>query len=121
MLRLIFLNIKRQLIKAAFFYAICFFILSKPNPIIIKLAKNIEYASRCRITSIVNNTNLAYLSSVKDITDSFALIDDVSKKMNVPVKFISGKEEILSKLPPELKNKLFPLELFMHLPFDAFA
>ena len=88
---------------------------------IIKLAKNIEYASRCRITSIVNNTNLAYLSSVKDITDSFALIDDVSKKMNVPVKFISGKEEILSKLPPELKNKLFPLELFMHLPFDAFA
>ena len=88
---------------------------------IIKLSKDIEYASRCRITSIVNNTNLAYLSSVNDILDSFKLIDEVADKMNIPVKYISGKSDILSQLPSEYKDKLFPLELFMHLPFDALA
>ena len=88
---------------------------------ILKLAKDIEYASRCRITSIVNNTNLAYLSSVKDILDSFGLINEVADKMNVPIKYISGTSDILIKLPSEYKDKLFPIKLFMQLPFDALA
>lgn len=88
---------------------------------ILKLAKDIEYASRCRITSIVNNTNLAYLSSVKDILDSFGLINEVADKMNVPIKYISGTPDILIKLPSEYKDKLFPIKLFMQLPFDALA
>ncbi|MBO5744059.1 MAG: ATP-binding protein [Clostridia bacterium] len=88
---------------------------------IIKLIKDIEYVSRCKVTSLVNNTNLSYLSSVKDITDSISLIDEVSNLTGIKVKYISGKEDILSKLPEELKEKLFPLKLFMQLPFDAFA
>ena len=88
---------------------------------IIELVKNIEYVSRCKVTAIVNNSNLAYLSSVKDIEDSLALADDVSQKLGVPVKYISGKADILSELPESLKDKLFPMELFMQLPFDAFA
>ena len=88
---------------------------------IIKLINNIEYASRCKVTSIINNTNLSYLSSVKDITDSLKLIDEVSNLTGINVKYISGKEEILSELPEELKEKLFPIKLFMQLPFDAFA
>lgn len=88
---------------------------------IIKLIKDIEYASRCKVTSIVNNTNLSYLSSVKDIKDSLKLIDEVSNLTGINVKYISGTEDILSKLPEELKEKLFPIKLFMQLPFDAFA
>jgi hypothetical protein len=88
---------------------------------IIKLIKDIEYVSRCKVTSIVNNTNLSYLSSVKDITDSLKLIDEVSRLTGIKVKYISGTEDILNKLPVELKEKLFPLKLFMQLPFDAFA
>ena len=88
---------------------------------IIKLIKDIEYVSRCKVTSLVNNTNLSYLSSVKDISDSLNLIDEVSNLTGIKVKYISGKEDILSKLPEELKEKLFPLKLFMQLPFDAFA
>ncbi|MBQ6895241.1 MAG: ATP-binding protein [Clostridia bacterium] len=88
---------------------------------IIKLIKDIEYVSRCKVTSIVNNTNLSYLSSVKDITDSLKLIDEVSHLTGIKVKYISGTEDILNKLPGELREKLFPLKLFMQLPFDAFA
>lgn len=88
---------------------------------ILKLAKDIEYASRCRITSIVNNTNLSYMSSASDILDSFKLINEVSDKMNLKVKYICGKEDILNTLPDDVKDKLFPLKLFMQLPFDALA
>ncbi len=88
---------------------------------IIKLIKDIEYVSRCKVTSLVNNTNLSYLSSVKDINDSLNLIDEVSNLTGIKVKYISGKEDILLNLPEELKEKLFPLKLFMQLPFDAFA
>ena len=86
---------------------------------IINLVKAIEYTSRCRVTSIVNNSNLAYLSSVKDIKDSLKLVDEVAKKLNLPVKYISGKPEILNELSNVEESQKFPLELFMQLPFDA--
>lgn len=87
---------------------------------IIRLAEEIQYASRCRITAIVNNTNLSYISSPDELMESLALTDEVSKKMNVPVKFVSGTPEILEKVDTADIAK-FPLKLFMQLPFDAFA
>lgn len=88
---------------------------------IIRLAREIELSSRCKITSIVNNTNLAYLSSAKDIEDSFALFDELSREMALPISFVSGREDILNSLSISSGEKLFPLELFMQLPFDAMA
>ncbi len=87
---------------------------------IIRLADEIQYASRCRITAIVNNTNLSYISSAAELSESLALTDEVSKRMNVPVKFVSGTPEILEKVDTGNTEK-FPLKLFMQLPFDAFA
>ncbi len=88
---------------------------------IIRLAREIELSSRCKITAIVNNTNLAYLSSAKDIIDSFKLFDGLSSEMGLPVSFVSGREDILDSLGIDLGEKRFPLELFMQLPFDAMA
>ena len=87
---------------------------------IIRLADEIQYASRCRITAIVNNTNLSYISSPDELIQSLALTDEVSRKMNVPVRFVSGIPEILKKVDTGDIPK-FPLRLFMQLPFDAFA
>lgn len=88
---------------------------------IIELARNIEYSSRCRINAIVNNTNLSYLSSPDDVIKSASLIDEVCSKMNVPLKYISGTKENLSAVAGSVADKIFPMELYMQLPFDAFA
>ncbi len=88
---------------------------------IIKLAREIEIASRCRITALVNNANLSYLSSEQDFESSFELLDEVSKKMNIPVKYVSSTPDILEKLKSVDEDKKFPLKLFMNLPFDALA
>lgn len=88
---------------------------------IIKLAREIEIASRCRITALVNNANLSYLSSASDFDASFELLEEVSKKMNIPVKYVSSTPEILKELKNVEEDKKFPLKLFMNLPFDALA
>ena len=86
---------------------------------ILKLADEIQIASRCRITALVNNTNLSYLSSVEDFDGSFELLAEVGSRLGVPVKYVSGTPEILDKIDSNIEK--FPLKLFMQLPFDAFA
>lgn len=88
---------------------------------IIKLAQEIQQSSRCRITALVNNTNLSYLSSPCDFDGSFELMEEVSKRLSVPVKYISGTLESLAGLKSEYDSIKFPLKLFMQLPFDALA
>ncbi len=83
------------------------------------LAQNIEIMSRAKITALINNTNLSYLSESRHITESLDFALEAAKVLGVPMKYITGTEEMLSKLPDEFKNKAFCLDLFMKLPFDA--
>lgn len=83
------------------------------------LAKNIEIMSRARITGVINNTNLAYLTDASHLTESLPLAEEAAKVLKVPLRYIAGTKDILSALPPEYKDKKMPLELFMKLPFDA--
>lgn len=100
-----------------------FFVINTLRPMtskvsdIIELARNIEMTSRLKITHIINNTNLAYLTEVNHLLNSFETVSECADKMNVPVKYISGKKEILDLLPDEYKDKTFPIETFMNLPF----
>lgn len=100
-----------------------FFVINAMRPMtanvcdICELAEKIEITSRIKITDIVNNTNLAYLTEVNHILQSVDLIEKCAAKMSVPVTYISGKSEILKKLPEVYKDKLFTLETFMNLPF----
>lgn len=104
-----------------------FFVINTKRPdtqdvaSILKLADEIQAASRCKITALVNNTNLSYLSSADDFKGSFELIDKASQSLGVPVKYVSATPEILEKLTDIPKESKFPLKLFMHLPFDALA
>lgn len=86
---------------------------------ILALANEICNAARCRITTVVNNTNLSYLTSPSDINDSMALVREVSEKLGAKLKYVSGTDAVLSGIDPVISEEKFPLELFMKLPFDA--
>ncbi len=86
---------------------------------IVSLAREIEISSRLKITALVNNPNLSYLSGPDDFKGSFEILNEVSKIMNVPVKYVSGREDILEKIDTDIEK--FPMKLFMQLPFDALA
>ncbi len=83
------------------------------------LAANIEYMSRAKITGLINNTNLSYLSEPKHLADSMTFAKDAANALEVELKFVTGTKEMLSALSEDDKAKAFELELFMKLPFDA--
>lgn len=62
---------------------------------LIKLQEDMQRYSRLKITGMINNTNLAQLTTPAELRDGYELIRQVSEKTGVPVKFTSGKKEML--------------------------
>lgn len=104
-----------------------FFVLNALRPMtssveeIAELAANIELMSRLKITGLINNTNLSYLTESAHLLGGMQLSEDAAAKLNIPISYITGAKDKLSEVPEKYKDKLFPIDLFMNLPFDAMA
>lgn len=83
----------------------------------IDIFNNIECASRLKISSIINNTHLKQFTTLGNILDGQELAHRLSEKTGVPVKYISGTQEILNELSSEYEKMKFPLRLFLNLNF----
>jgi len=83
------------------------------------LAQNIELKSRAKLTAMINNTNLSYLTEPHHLLDSLDFAEETAKKLNLEVRYITGTTEIINHLPTPYKSKAMEIELFMKLPFDA--
>ncbi len=88
---------------------------------IVSLANNIELTSRAKISALINNTNLSYLTESHHLTDSLEFSEKAARELGVELKYITGIREILNSLPTHCKDKAMEIELFMKLPFDAMA
>lgn len=62
---------------------------------IVKLQEEMQLHSRLQITGMVNNTNLATMTGPDDLRDGYEIIKQVSDLTGVPVKYTSGKKEML--------------------------
>lgn len=62
---------------------------------IIHLQEDMQKHSRLKITGMINNTNLATATSPDDLRDGYEIIKQVSEITGVPVKYTSGKKEML--------------------------
>ncbi len=83
------------------------------------LSQNIEIMSRAKITGLINNTNLSYLSKESHLLESMYFAKEAAKSLGVPLSYVAGTQEMLKNLPSDVKSKAFCLDLFMKLPFDA--
>ena len=100
-----------------------FFVLNalRPDTMTIEdikvLAQNIEIMSRAKITALVNNTNLSYLTKPEHLLESLCFSEKVSEELGIPLQYICGTKDTLFKIPEKYKSKAFMIELFMKLPF----
>jgi len=62
---------------------------------LIKLQEDMQRHSRLKITGMINNTNLAQMTTPAELRDGYEIVKQVSEKTGVPVKFTSGKQEML--------------------------
>lgn len=81
---------------------------------VIKYLRKIEETSGLKVTGLINNTHLLKDTSLKDVEFGHELTKEVSWEIDIPIRYEvvmkKAAENILNK---EIKDKLFPINLYM--------
>ena len=93
---------------------------------IIKLQQEMETHSRLRITGMINNTNLAQVTTDAELRDGYEIIREVSERTGVPVKYTSGQKELLDTFlaeghDPRFIGEPLPIETYMKRDWDSWV
>ncbi len=66
-----------------------------------RLQEEIEIHSRLKITGMINNTNLAQMTTPAELRDGYEIIREVSDITGVPVAYTSGRKQLLDEFLSE--------------------
>lgn len=80
---------------------------------VIEFMKDIERASRLKVSHLINNTNLSYETTIDDIMRGQKIVKEVSERLNIPVKYTCVREDLSEKLVGEILGEIFKIKLFM--------
>lgn len=80
--------------------------------------REVEQSSRLKVTSLVNNTNVLGFTTVEDIVRGREIIEKVSGKLNIPIAFTSGLEDIVQGQEELFNSDILPLEKLIKLPWE---
>ncbi len=73
----------------------------------------IEQSSRLRVSGLINNTNLSYLTTPQEILGGMPEVERAANLLQVPIKWTTVRRDIASQL--NIDN-LFELDLQLQLP-----
>lgn len=79
----------------------------------IKYLREIERASRAKVTGLINNTHLLKSTTAEDVLRGQKLAEEVSEALNIPIKYIVALEHVAKELPSNLNGEIFPITLYM--------
>lgn len=79
----------------------------------ISYLKNIEETTKLKVTGLINNTHMMRNTKIEDVLFGQKICEEISKKTNIPIKYISCIEEVEKQLPHELKDISITTSLIM--------
>ena len=82
----------------------------------VEMMKEIEKASRLRMTGIVNNSHLKDLTVASNIVDSVNYAEKTAEKAAVPIKFTTCPKNLLDGLG-EIEF-LYPIAIYVRTPWE---
>ena len=93
---------------------------------IIRLQEEMEVHSRLKITGMINNTNLAQVTTPEELRDGYEMIRQVSEKTGVPVLYTSGKKAMLDFFlaeghDPRYIGTPFPIDTYMARDWESWV
>lgn len=93
---------------------------------IIKLQEDMQRYSRLKITGMINNTNLAQMTGPDELRDGYEMIKQVSEITGVPVKYTSGKKELLDIFlseghDPKYIGQPLAIDTYMQRDWDSWV
>ena len=93
---------------------------------IIRLQEEMEAHSRLKITGMINNTNLAQMTTPEELRDGYEMIRQVAEKTGVPVLYTSGKKALLDQFlseghDPRYIGTPFPIDTYMARDWESWV
>ena len=80
---------------------------------VISHIRNIEDTVGCKVTGLINNTHLLRETDVNEVLKGQELALEVSKTLNIPIKYVSTLEKVTHQLPMDLEGEMFPIKMYM--------
>ena len=84
---------------------------------IINMIHAVEQASRLKVTSLINNTNIKGETTIEDVIDGQKIVNEVAYKTNLPIKAVTGKIDIINQIKTDVQK--MPLDLHLLLPWEV--
>ena len=88
---------------------------------IMHLQEEMQIHGRLKITGMINNTNLAQMTTPAELRDGYEMIREVSERTGVPVAYTSGKKALLDIFLTEGHDPKYigtPLEIDTYMQRD---
>ena len=92
---------------------------------VLHLQEEMQIHSSLKITGMINNTNLAEMTTVQELHDGYEIIKEVSERTGVPVKYTSGKRELLDRFlaepghDPKYIGTPLPIDIYMRRDWNS--
>ncbi|WP_317853912.1 ATP-binding protein [Chakrabartyella piscis] len=81
---------------------------------VIALMKQLEAGAEMPVTGFINNTNLIRETTANALLDGNAVLEEVSRRTGVPIKYTSYVEDVLQEeIPIEISGERFPMQFNM--------
>ncbi|MCR5847136.1 MAG: ParA family protein [Lachnospiraceae bacterium] len=89
----------------------------------VEILKEIEAASRCKATKVINNSHLKFETTYQTVEESIEYAKEVSDKLGLPFigstvpKFLLEDEETRNKIESSPET-FFPIDIFVRAPWE---
>lgn len=83
----------------------------------IEFLRDIERASRLKVTHLVSNTNLSYETTKEHIIKGDMEIAEISKELDIPHAYTVCSEELVDEVEGKVSGKIFPINIYMLPPW----
>ena len=90
-----------------------------------RLQEGMQAHARLQITGMINNTNLATMTSADDLWDGYEVLREVVDRTGIPVAYTTGKREFLDAFlardpDPKYVGKPVAIDVYMHRDWDSY-
>lgn len=87
--------------------------LTRNNDDTEEFLREIEAASRLKVTYLVSNSNLSYETTEAEIVKGDKEVRELSEKLGIPHIFTVCKEDLAEAVREKVKGDIFPIHIFM--------
>lgn len=80
---------------------------------VISYIKSIEKTSGFPVTGLINNTHMLKHTTLEDVEKGQQVCREVSKELNIPIKYISCIESVAKEIPADFEGEVLIVKLLL--------